>query len=74
MSLSFHLYGDLLLKGAIMAETTQKETSRYNGIPKQVSRKDFNKYILPHLRFDTPLVRGKSTTDQLGLFDNSVSQ
>ena len=32
-----------------MSETTQKETPRYNGIPKQVSRKDFNRYILPHL-------------------------
>ena len=30
-------------------ETTEKETPRYNGIPKQVSRKDFNEYILPHL-------------------------
>ncbi|MDE0322439.1 MAG: transposase [Candidatus Poribacteria bacterium] len=30
-------------------ETTEKKTPRYNGIPKQVSRKDFNEYILPHL-------------------------
>ena len=31
-------------------ETNASEKSpRYNGIPKQVSRKDFNRYILPHL-------------------------
>ena len=31
--------------------TTESEKSpRYNGIPKQVSRKDFNRYILPHLK------------------------
>ena len=36
------------MKGAIMADATQK-SPRYNGIPKQVSRKDFNRYILPHL-------------------------
>ena len=35
-----------LMKGAIM-ET--KDTPRYNSIPKRVSRKDFNRYILPHL-------------------------
>ena len=32
-----------------MSESTKKKTPRYNGIPKQVSRKDFNAYILPHL-------------------------
>ena len=37
------------MKGALMAKRTEKETPRYNGIPKQVSRKDFNRYILPHL-------------------------
>ena len=32
-------------------ETNESEKSpRYNGIPKQVSRKDFNRYILPHLK------------------------
>ena len=43
------------MKGAIMADTTQK-SPRYNGIPKQVLRKDFNRYILPHLskRFKGP--------------------
>ena len=30
-------------------ETTEKQIPRYNGIPKQVSRKDFNAYISPHL-------------------------
>ena len=30
--------------------------------------------ILEGKRFDTPLVRGKSTTDQMELFDNSSSQ
>ena len=49
MSLSSHLHRYYFMKGAIMAEATQKETPRYNGIPKQVSRKDFNRYILPHL-------------------------
>lgn len=37
------------MKGAPMSESTKKKTPRYNGIPKQVSRKDFNAYILPHL-------------------------
>lgn len=32
-----------------MADATQK-TPRYKGIPKQVSRKDFNCYILPNLK------------------------
>ncbi len=27
-----------------------QEPLRYNGIPKQVSRKDFNRYIKPHLK------------------------
>ncbi len=27
-----------------------QESLRYNGIPKQVSRKDFNRYIKPHLK------------------------
>ena len=31
-----------------MTNDTEKQP-RYNGIPKQVSRKDFNEYILPHL-------------------------
>ena len=38
------------MKGAIMSEATQKQPPIYNGIPKQVSRKDFNRYILPHLK------------------------
>ena len=50
MSLSFDFTSVIsFMKGAIMAETTQKAAPRYNGIPKQVSRKDFNRYILPHL-------------------------
>ena len=32
-----------------MANETQK-SPKYNGIPKQVRRKDFNRYILPHLK------------------------
>ena len=33
-----------------MADATQKVPPRYKGIPKQVSRKDFNRYIwFPHL-------------------------
>ena len=32
-----------------MADETQ-QSLRYNGIPKQVSRKDFNRYILSHLK------------------------
>ena len=36
------------MKGAIMADAAEK-SPRYNGIPKQVSRKDFNRYILPYL-------------------------
>lgn len=38
------------MKGAFMSESIEKKTPRYNGIPKQVSRKDFNEYIwFPHL-------------------------
>ena len=38
------------MKGVIMADTTQKTPPRYKGIPKQVLRKDFNRYIwFPHL-------------------------
>ena len=33
-----------------MLNETNREKSVYNEIPKQVSRKDFNKYINPHLR------------------------
>ena len=36
------------MKGVIMAAETQKQP-RYNGIPKQVTLKDFNRYIKPHL-------------------------
>ncbi|MCG9134519.1 hypothetical protein J5I95_22880 [Candidatus Poribacteria bacterium] len=32
-----------------MGKETEKQTPKYNGIPKQVSRKDSNRYILPHL-------------------------
>ena len=32
-----------------MTDKTQKSL-KYNGIPKQVSRKDFNRYIKPHLK------------------------
>ena len=46
----FHFTSLLLIKGALMSEETPvKQTPRYNGIPKQVSRKDFNAYIRPHL-------------------------
>ena len=40
------------MKGALMEtkEIPEKQRPRYNGIPKQVSRKDFNRYILPHLK------------------------
>ena len=31
-------------------ETESNEKVKYNEIPKQVSRKDFNRYITPHLR------------------------
>ena len=38
-------------KGSTQMETEVEEKQlRYNEIPKQVSRKDFNKYISPHLR------------------------
>ena len=33
-----------------METKTNEKKLIYNGIPKQVSRKDFNKYINPHLR------------------------
>ena len=36
------------MKDVIMTDKTQKPP-KYNCIPKQVSRKDFNRYILPHL-------------------------
>ena len=36
------------MKGVIMATETQKQP-RYNGIPKQVTLRDFNRYIKPHL-------------------------
>ena len=36
-------------KGALMTVSESEKSPRYNGIPKQVSRKDFNRYILPHL-------------------------
>ena len=49
MSLFSTLHRYYFMKGALMTKRTQKETPRYNGIPKQVSRKDFNRYILPHL-------------------------
>ena len=32
-----------------MTVSESEKSPRYNGIPKQVSRKDFNRYILPHL-------------------------
>ena len=49
MSLYFpHLIPIYFMKGALMTAESQK-SPRYNGIPKQVSRKDFNEYILPHL-------------------------
>ena len=38
-------------KGSTQMETEAEEKElRYNEIPKQVSRKDFNKYINPYLR------------------------
>ena len=33
-----------------MTVSESEKSPRYNGIPKQVSRKDFNHYILPHLK------------------------
>ena len=48
MSVFSTLYRYYFMKGALMAKRTEKETPRYNSIPKQVSRKDFNRYILPH--------------------------
>ena len=33
-----------------MTVSESEKSPRYNGIPKQVSRKDFNCYILPHLK------------------------
>ena len=38
------------MKGALMTVSESEKSPRYNGIPKQVSRKDFNHYILPHLK------------------------
>ena len=37
------------MKGALMETNASEKSPRYKGIPKQVSRKDFNRYILPHL-------------------------
>ncbi len=48
MSLSYHLHPHFLYEDVTIADETQN-APRYNGIPKQVSRKDFNRYILPHL-------------------------
>ena len=48
MSLSA-LPSHFLMRGVIMADATQKAPPKYKGIPKQVLRKDFNRYILPHL-------------------------
>ena len=50
MSLYFTFDTHYFMKGALMTNESQQETPRYNGIPKQVSRKDFNRYILPHLK------------------------
>ena len=47
-----HYQQPLITKGSTFnmeAETNEKKPM-YNEIPKQVSRKDFNKYINPHLR------------------------
>ena len=33
-----------------MSAAPEKESLKYNSLPKQVSRKDFNRYILPHLK------------------------
>ncbi len=35
-----------IMRSVIMTDKTQKQP-KYKSIPKQVSRKDFNKYILP---------------------------
>lgn len=48
MSLSYHLHPHFFYEDVTIADETQN-APRYNGIPKQVSRKDFNRYILPHL-------------------------
>ena len=50
MSLYFTFDTHYFMKGALMTAESQQETPRYNGIPKQVSRKDFNRYIRPHLK------------------------
>lgn len=50
MSLYFSFHTHYFMKGALMTAESQQETPIYNGIPKQVSRKDFNRYILPHLK------------------------
>ena len=50
MSLYFSFDTHYFMKGALMTAESQQETPIYNGIPKQVSRKDFNRYILPHLK------------------------
>ena len=49
MSLSSHFIYPFFSKGILMTDAREKQP-RYNGIPKQVSRKDFNRYILPHLK------------------------
>ncbi len=37
------------MKGGLMETNASEKSPIYKGIPKQVSRKDFNRYILPHL-------------------------
>ena len=36
------------LRGSLMADTTEKQHT-FNRLPKQVSLKDFNRHIRPHL-------------------------
>ena len=51
MSVFFTGHHYSFMKGALMEtkETPEKQPPRYNGIPKKVARKDFNRHILPHL-------------------------
>ena len=65
MSLYFTFDTHYFMKGALMTAESQQETPRYNGIPKQVSRKDFNRYIRPHLK---KRIKG-STTETFFLQD-----
>jgi len=50
MSLYSTFDAHYFMKGALMETNASEKSPRYKGIPKQVSRKDFNRYIwFPHL-------------------------